>query len=139
MTHTELLRLRRVSSEARGLYQFLQYGREHAIKARDIARPPEAGGLGFSPRYQQVLIDELVEVGLDVCSACGRPAGYYIPTRPSEVVPFLTQLDHRIMALGRKKAAILRRWPELRPTVTRPPRRVVRPDGKRQTIAMDLT
>lgn len=132
-------RLRRVSPDAQALYRFLGEGRPRAIKANVIALPRTEGGLGLHRRYQQELIDELAEAGLFVCSSCGHPAGYYIPTTPAEVAPFVTQLDHRLMALGRKREAILRRYPELRPQVVRPPRRVIRPTGKVQTMAMDLT
>lgn len=119
-----------LSVDAACFYLFLRYGKEHAIKAKEIARPLDEGGLGFHPRYQQELIDELAAHGKFVCSSCGRPAGYYKPLAAAEVEPFVTQLDHRIQALGAKKAALLNRWPELRPTVVRPPRRVVRPNGE---------
>lgn len=114
-----------LTHDARVFHGALGVGRASAVKAREIAR-----ALGFHPRYQQTLIDELLTHGLVVCSSCGSPRGYYLPAGPDEVAPFLTQLDHRLMALGRKKAALIARYPQLRPTVRRLPPKVTRPTGR---------
>lgn len=86
-------------------------GRAAAIPMPDVARA--AYGDEKATRRVQTIVKELIEAGHPIGSASSKPNGYWILETDEEYDAADANLEHRIMALSRRRKSLRKHRPRL--------------------------
>lgn len=81
-------------------------GRRNTVSMSMLASLVYGNGLPFSTRRLQKVIHDLTRLGYPIGSSTGKPNGYYLIVDLEELRRTMSQLDHRIMNLSRRRAAL---------------------------------